>query len=155
MNIFVLDLDFKKCAKYHVDKHVVKMCVEYAQLLCSAHHIVGNKDIPYRLSHKNHPCSVWVRECIENYVWLCNLALEICKEYSFRYNKIHKSQKVIEWAIDNVPKLPKNGKTSDLPIVVPSDCKYDDVVKSYKSYYCKHKKHIAFWKNRNNPSWFF
>ena len=34
MNIFVLDWDVRKCAQYHNDKHVVKMILETAQLLC-------------------------------------------------------------------------------------------------------------------------
>ena len=68
MNIFVLDLDVKKCAEYHVDKHVVKMILESAQLLCGVHHIVSpdNVNIPYKLSHKNHPCSIWTRKSLSN-----------------------------------------------------------------------------------------
>ena len=73
MNIFILDEDPKKCAEYHNDKHVVKMILESAQLLCGVHHMVeSGLDVPYGLSHKNHPCSIWARECIENYVWLCD-----------------------------------------------------------------------------------
>ena len=36
MNIFYLHNDPKVCAELHVDKHVVKMIVEYAQLLSTA-----------------------------------------------------------------------------------------------------------------------
>ena len=36
MNLFYLDEDFDKCAQYHVDKHIVKMPLEAAQLLCTA-----------------------------------------------------------------------------------------------------------------------
>ncbi len=97
MNIFVLDQDPKVCAKYHNNKHVVKMILETAQLLCGVHHMVESKiEIPYKLSHKNHPCSIWARECIENYVWLCDLGMELCFEYTYRYGKKHKSQAVFE-----------------------------------------------------------
>ena len=64
MNIFFLDYDVKKCAKYHVDKHVVKMILETAQLLCGVHHVTAHDTahdtahVPYKLSHKNHPCSI-------------------------------------------------------------------------------------------------
>ena len=110
MNIFVLDKDPKKCAEYHNDKHVVKMILETAQLLCGVHHMAESKlDIPYRLSHKNHPCSIWARECIENYVWLCDLGMELCKEYTYRYGKRHKSQDIIEWCITNHPPLKETG----------------------------------------------
>ena len=71
MNIFILDWDVEKCAKEHVDKHVVKMILETAQLLCGAHHVTAHDaahdtahdtaHVPYKLSHKNHPCSIWVR----------------------------------------------------------------------------------------------
>ena len=40
MNIFYLDQDPRLCASYHCDKHVVKMIVEYAQLLCTTHRVV-------------------------------------------------------------------------------------------------------------------
>jgi phage-related protein len=78
MNIFILDKDPKKIAMYHNDKHVVKMIVETAQLLCTAHHVSGtNGDIPYRKTHQNHPCSIWARESIENYNWLLTLLKEL------------------------------------------------------------------------------
>jgi len=157
MNIFVLDLNPIICAKYHNDKHCVKQLLETAQLLCGVHHVTNNINdkIPYRLSHKNHPCSIWVRECLENYLWLCNLGIELSKEYTFRYNKIHKSQEVIYWCLNNLPKLNKNNKITEFNLVMPDDCKTNDVVQSYRLYYNKYKKHIAFWKNREQPEWFF
>ena len=33
MNLFYLDQDLDKCAEYHVDKHIVKMPLEAAQIL--------------------------------------------------------------------------------------------------------------------------
>jgi hypothetical protein len=39
MNIFVLDNDPKLAAQMHLDKHVVKMIIEYAQLLSTAHRL--------------------------------------------------------------------------------------------------------------------
>jgi len=63
MNIFFLDFDTEKCAKYHCDKHVVKMILETAQLLCGTHWVIGS-EAPYKLSHKNHPCAIWTRESL-------------------------------------------------------------------------------------------
>ena len=40
MNIFYLNNDPKVCAELHVDKHVVKMIVEYAQLLSTAKRMI-------------------------------------------------------------------------------------------------------------------
>jgi hypothetical protein len=154
MNIFVLDEDLKKCAKYHVDKHVVKMCVEYAQLLCSAHLTTDTTYmVPYRLSHKNHPCSIWVRESLSNYLYLCELGLELCAEYTYRYGKRHKSQDVIEWAITHHPNIPDKGITGQ-PKAMPDKYKVDDVVESYRNYYINEKKDFSTWKNRDIPIWF-
>jgi hypothetical protein len=36
MNIFYLDKNPRKCAKYHCDKHVLKMIIEYAQLIINS-----------------------------------------------------------------------------------------------------------------------
>ena len=156
MNIFVLDEDVKKCAEYHNDKHVVKMILETAQILCGVHHMTNGstEDVPYRLSHKNHPCSIWARENMSNYLWLCELGLELCKEYTHRYEKRHKSQDVIEWCLINKPNLPENSFTEP-PKAMPDEYKVDDVVQSYRNYYIGEKASFSKWKKRNTPSWFF
>jgi hypothetical protein len=43
MNIFYLDHDVVKCAEMHVDKHVCKMVIEYAQLLSTAHRVLDGE----------------------------------------------------------------------------------------------------------------
>ena len=155
MNIFVLDRDVRKCAQYHNDKHVVKMILETAQLLCGVHHMVeeNTDEVPYRLSHKNHPCSIWVRENISNYLWLCELGLELCKEYTHRYEKRHKSQDVIEWCLINLPSIPEEDFTEP-PKAMPEEYKVDDVVQSYRNYYLGDKKYFSKWKKREVPYWF-
>ena len=86
MNIFFLDFNTQKCAQYHCDKHVVKMILETAQLLCGVHHMIPQvtPQVPYKLSHKNHPCAIWTRDSLSNYLYLCDLGLELCKEYTYR-----------------------------------------------------------------------
>lgn len=156
MNIFVLDTDPIKSAVYHNDKHVVKMVLETAQLLCGVHHMTEQvtEQVPYKLSHKNHPCSIWARECLENYVWLCDLGMELSKEYTHRYGKVHKSQAVIEWCITNFPNIPELGDLTPFALAMPDECKVDDVVQSYRRYYIMEKKDICVWKNREIPNWF-
>ena len=155
MNIFVLDRDVRKCAQYHNDKHVVKMILESAQLLCGVHHMVeeNTDEVPYRLSHKNHPCSIWARENISNYLWLCELGLELCKEYTHRYEKRHKSQDVIEWCLINLPNIPEEDFTEP-PKAMPEEYKVDDVVQSYRNYYLGDKKYFSKWKKGEVPYWF-
>jgi len=80
MNIFYLDKDPRICAENHCDKHCVKMILEYAQLLSTAHRVLdgdpnqelpdGRQDVLYKATHVNHPSAVWVRQNEANYKWL-------------------------------------------------------------------------------------
>ena len=153
MNIFVLDKDPKTCAVYHNDKHVVKMILETAQLLCGVHWVEGG-EAPYKLSHKNHPSAIWTRECVENYIWLCDLGLELCNEYTYRYGKRHKSQDIIEWCLLNVPNIPEKGDITPFALAMPDECKVGDAVASYRVYYMVEKRSLASWKMRSIPTWF-
>ena len=98
----------KICAKQHVDKHVVKMILESAQMLCTTHHLHPNQKtnyvIPYKKSFVNHPCTKWVRSSITNYKWLVELTTALNGEYRYRYDKKvnHKSFD----AINNIPNFP-------------------------------------------------
>lgn len=152
MNIFYLDSDVEKCAQYHCDKHVVKMILEYSQLLCSVHWSLGI-EAPYKLTHKNHPCSIWARQSLSNYNYLVNLAIELSDEYTFRYNKVHKSRSVIDWCSANAPNLPDVGFT-ELPKAMPDEYKVTSVVESYRNYYRGDKVDFATWKYREMPEWF-
>jgi hypothetical protein len=155
MNIFWLDYDIKKCAQYHCDKHCTKMIVEYAQLLCTSHHVVdtNSDDIPYKIVHKNHPCAIWVRESLSNYLILCELGLELCSEYTHRYKKTHKSKEVLEWCLINKLKIDDKGFTKP-PLAMPDEFKVEDVVESYRRYYMGEKKRFATWKFSDTPKWF-
>jgi hypothetical protein len=155
MNIFFLDENPTLSAKYHVDKHVVKMILETAQLLCGVHHTTDQvtDQVPYKLSHKNHPCAVWARESLSNYLYLCELGLELGKEYTYRYGKRHKSIEVIEWCIVNKPNIPDIGFTTPA-MAMPDEFKVDSVVESYRNYYMGAKISLASWKNREKPFWF-
>ena len=155
MNIFFLDEDPTMSAQYHVDKHVVKMILETAQLLCGVHHATApdNTYVPYKLSHKNHPCSIWARTSLSNYLYLCELGLELCKEYTYRYGKRHKSQDVIEWCLINKPNVPDVEFTEPAK-AMPDEYKVGDVVQSYRNYYMGAKSGFATWKNREKPFWF-
>jgi hypothetical protein len=154
MNIFFLDYDVKKCAQYHVDKHVVKMILETAQLLCGVHWVTESTYlIPYKLSHKNHPCAIWARESLSNYLYLCELGLELCEEYTYRYGKRHKSQNVIEWCLVYRPNIKDIGFTEPAK-AMPDEFKVKSVVQSYRNYYMGAKSGFAVWKNREIPFWF-
>ena len=102
MNIFVLDYNPTRAAKMQCDKHVVKMALETAQLLCTA---FPGGTAPYKLTHFNHPCAIWCRESLKNYNWLIDHGIALCDEYQHRYGKTHKSKEVILWCKRNRKKV--------------------------------------------------
>lgn len=156
MNIFYLDPKPKKAAEYHCDKHVVKMCLEYAQLLSSAIHVTDPnlaERLPlYALTHKNHPCAVWARSSSANFLWLADLGIELGLEYTRRYGKSHKSVREVIEQIE-LPELP------DLPFTEPPQCMPDqykvdgNTVQAYRNYYLGDKSRFAVWKNTSLPEW--
>ena len=91
MNIFVLDKDPWKIPKHYCDLHLNKMMVEYAQLLSNA---LPKGASPYKRTHYNHPCSIWVRSDDNNYNWLYSLIFYMQEEYKKRFGREHKSGKV-------------------------------------------------------------
>ena len=97
MNIFYLHKDPETCAQMHCDQHCVKMILEYAQMLSTAHRVYGSEDERlYKVAHLNHPSTVWVRSHLNNYLFTRNLFLYLSVEYTNRYGKIHKTQSRLE-----------------------------------------------------------
>jgi hypothetical protein len=136
----------------HVDKHVVKMPLETAQILCTVHWQVGNQ-APYKSTHKKHPCTIWAGQSIQNYMWLCELGLELCKEYTHRYAKTHKCEDIINWCIINTPNLP-DAVITPYALAMPDEYKTSkDPIECYRNYYIGAKSHIHTWKNRQKPYW--
>jgi hypothetical protein len=178
MNIFVLDTNPKKCAEYHCDKHLVKMITEHNQILGSiaytARGVNRKKDItsdfiegfvgfprsregrphPYGIGFQNHPCTTWARECQENYAWLCELTLEMCKEYTKRYGRKHAGEAICQWYYKNAPFLPVYGKMTPFAQAMPDSCKNENAVVAYRNYYIKHKARFAKWAHSPKPNWF-
>jgi len=112
-------------------------------------------DNAYKKTHVNHPCSVWTRTSVENYIWLCDLGMELCIEYTYRYGKIHKTQKHIEWLKVNIPDIPKLGLTIP-PQAMPDEYKDSDPIQAYKNFYVKNKmilRGITKYTKREIPEW--
>lgn len=177
MNIFFLHEDPELCAQMHNDKHVVKMILEYAQLLSTAHRILDgklvigvsktgrkqslyvlpdNRDyILYNATHINHPSAKWTRNCSHNYTWLYSLFVYLLNEYTYRYGKIHATARLAPW-LSNVPKNIDKMTTWVPPWrAMPDDAKIgNDSLLSYRNYYNTYKKDISTWKKREMPDWF-
>ena len=119
MNIFYLDEDPKVAAILQYNKHVVKMILESAQMLCTAHHVYGNEEqkenVPYKQAHLNHPSTIWCRQSIPNYMWLYKHMLALGHEYTHRYGKVHKSEDMISLIRFRKPKNISGAAICDYP----------------------------------------
>ena len=161
MNIFVLDENTAVCASYHVDKHIVKMPTEQSQMISFVYHNEKNWDseIPdllmsFNKCHNNHPCSLWIRESLENFMWSCELGVHLVEEYRFRYktNKHQRAESIFRWALNNPPNFDMWSKT-DYALAMPDELKLDNAVDSYRNYYRMAKTELHEWKNRKKPNW--
>jgi len=149
------------CAQMHVNKHVVKMILESVQLLCSAHHVCpdGEYTPPYKLTHQNHPCAKWVRESVQNYLWLVDLTEELCGEYTHRYStdkieKVHLCERegYVSDLRQNIPDIPDIGFTPPAQ-AMPDEYKDSNPVVAYRNYYIGDKQRMFDWKKRARPLW--
>ena len=150
MNIFYLHRDPVKAARYQYNKHVVKMILESAQMLCTAHHCYGNAEqrlnVPYKQAHLNHPSTIWARKSRSTYRWLYLHMIALGDEYTKRYGKIHltitKCAKFL-----NVPPVHIQGNEwSQPPQAMPDEYKDQCSIKAYWNYYIA-EKHIVAGKN--------
>ena len=157
MNIFLLDKRPKVAAMYHNDKHVIKMCLETAQLLCTTLREKGyDKPWMYKSTHKNHPCTIWAREKDIHFDWLCQLGIALCKEYTYRYGKIHKCQDIISKCFDYSK---ETGMPKTWAVAMTDECKIsDDPIECYREYYKVDKANLASWdgkvNSRETPYWY-
>jgi hypothetical protein len=176
MNIFYLHNDPRTCSQLHNDKHVVKMIIEYAQLMSTAHRVLDGKEYIdvtangrkikrwkmdnetyeaglMKASHINHPSGIWLRKSKQNYTWLNRMWNYLMEEYTHRYGKHHSCEKyrsvLYPWP-KNIPEGYFTEPTPAMPDIykVPGNS-----LQSYINYYNGAKKHIAFWKKREIPIW--
>lgn len=178
MNIFVLDADPVTAAKMHCDKHTVKMILETAQLLSTAHRVLdgqsvevddgaggtvlrphqlrfpGRNNALYKVTHINHPCTVWVRQNTFTYDWTFVLFCNLLEEYTFRYGKTHKCQELQQFFWYRPENLPLNHDDVPFAQAMPDDCKDPSAVVAYRNYYNRYKHSFAKWTRRPQPTWF-
>lgn len=155
MNIFILDKDLKKNAEYYCDQHLVKMILESAQLLSSVVLIKGGSS-PYKLTHKNHPCTKWLLENGLHWDFLISLVTALNEEYKrrFKHDENHKSFDVILSLIK--PNYEKNSPIKEYIVVTDKieRLTLNKTISSYRKYY--KKKSMEFnmrWSNISKPKW--
>ena len=182
MNIFYLDKDPIKAAQLSCDKHVVKMIVESAQMLSTAHRMIDGKEYIdktkagrkikrwkhpnsnmektlYKACHTGHPSTVWVMQSAYNYHWLYKHMMALNTEFKMRYGHIldHKTVQLLEGALMYPPKnISLNTIATDPTPAMPDYCKVPgDSVASYKKYYIYEKQRFATWKSPSTvPAWY-
>lgn len=162
MNIFVLENTPELSAQSQCDAHIGggKMYLEAAQILCSVWYFSSNGplSVPYKLTHKNHPCSIWARQSPENYEWCLRHTIALGEEYSFRSGKIHASKRAVDYCLSRFESLDfspfaKSGLTP-FALAMPDQYKTDCPILSYRNYYIGEKSKIARWgRGRGAPEW--
>lgn len=159
----------------HVDKHVVKMILESCQLLSTAHRILDGVEFEgktktgrkirrwklpedrdttiYTATHVNHPSAVWVRQSSENYMWLWLLLNELCKEFTYRYGKVHKCEStgLVEFLKQMPNNIPQKHFTEPTPAMPDQYKVSEDSIQSYRNYYNGEKQRMFSWKKRSVP----
>ena len=160
------------------DKHVVKMIVESGQMLSTAWRVLdgdqytelsaNNRRIKrwklpyemfeqmlYKASFVGHPCTRWVMENDQNYYWLAAHAYALCKEYTYRYKKVHKAEDMISYIRYRKPaNIKKADSITPFAQAMPEEYKNPNAVEAYRAYYLGEKRDITQWKNSETPSWF-
>tara|TARA_X000001382_G_scaffold80044_1_gene56293 strand:+ start:4979 stop:5461 length:483 start_codon:yes stop_codon:yes gene_type:complete len=157
MNIFFLDKSPELAAKYLCDKHVPKMLLESSQMLSTAiqRHLGGTIGELYKPAYPKHPMTIWVGDNKNNFKWALKNASSINKQYEVRFNKKHKSNRVIEfikyWDFsDNIPQ----GDMTNPPQCMPDNYKNKSHVIAYRTYYKGDKAYFAKWeKGVATPTW--
>lgn len=181
MNIFVLDNDPVIAAQLQCDKHVVKMIVESAQMLSTAHRMLDGyvekrpsksgkrmvdywvhpndnlEGVLYKAVHHKHPSTVWTTESLANYIWHYNHWVALCDEYTYRYGKVHSSDALLRSVLITPPvNIPEDRLTPfKLAMKDFPQCMFECPVKSYRAFYqTKQERFSMVWTKRSIPEWF-
>ena len=175
MNLFILSLLQKQIAEWMFDSHIVKIILEAVQVLSTAKRLVDPDDpicspnqplqeepLLYKIAHKNHPVTIWVRQSQQNYIWTLILVYEMHKEWRYRFGhtkeEYHKSFLVAGQLLKHMPsadKFPQQGLTP-FAQAMPEEYKVPgDPVKAYQQYYMSpQKSHLLKWTKRERPEFF-
>lgn len=150
LNIFATNECPIKSAQEHCSVHNVKMVVELAQLLSTAHFELDGIQVGYKPTHKNHPSAIWVRQCSGNYQWTFLHFKALCAEYTFRTGKVHKSSELLISLAKQPSKIEIAERTS-FAMAMPDEYKnlgIFDQTKAYKAYL---NSKFSEWKQREKP----
>jgi len=182
VNIFHLHEDPEVNSYWHIDKHIVKMPTEYAQLLSTAHRLLDGEQYIilredkngrqrkvkrwkleddretgiFHAAHMNHPSCIWTRASKENYMYLFELYSASLKEYTKRYGKEHGSARPLPF-LQTPPENIVSLGLQEIPQAMkmyPECMVPGDSIRAYRNYYNIAKHGFAKWKHNDPPPWF-
>ena len=169
MNIFYLHKDSTVAGQMHCDKHVVKMILEYGQILSTTYRLRHQytkengmtKFIPlsdkfdklYKMAFVNHPSTIWARQSLQHYTWLYELFCTLCDEYTYRYGKIHMADTKLRDILKEPPQFIEDNGFVDPPQCMFDEYKCDDTVQAYRNYYLGAKRSFLNYTRREKPEW--
>lgn len=173
MNVFYLSHDPHQSAIWHCDKHCRKMILEYTQQLVTARVLKGElivDDVPpeciredgqpkyYTYRMRNHPCCKWVREDRRGFIYVSQLLMWLCEEFTFRWGKKHATE---IYYFEHLPEsdlkvlFPHRRRPKPVPLAVSGNVTYDCPVKTYREFYkTKQDRWPLQWTAREVPPWF-
>lgn len=171
MNIFSTSECPVQSAIEHNDRHCVKMILECAQLLSTAHFELDGVQVGYKPTHKNHPSAIWARATSGNYDWLYRHFVALCEEFTHRTGKVHKTSELLVLLAKKPYNIPQDDR-QEFVLCMPDEYKkkaFDSQTgglrfspcKAYQAYLadkfkewtCRDKPLKIEWSNRNKPSW--
>ena len=138
----------RQAVEIQYNKHVVKMILESAQMLCTAHHHYAElynytTFVPYKKAHYNHPSTIWARGNRSQYRWLYNHMIALGDEYTKRYGKTHLSITKCKRTLQFHPNGMPDGFFKEQPQCMPDEYKVEnDSVSAYWNYYEQEKQSI-------------
>jgi hypothetical protein len=155
MNIFAVSSNTKVCAQALDDKRLIKMVLETAQLLSNAMHKHGQVG-PYKLTHTNHPCSIFVAASAGNWLWTLDLFSELANEYYYRFRKTHKCLENLELFMHHINNVPNVAGRE--PFVNCTTFKeVTDTEEAYRLYLAQKWDNDTVqpkWTKRQQPGWY-
>ena len=158
MNIFYFDECPIISAEAQPDKMLVKMPLETAQMLCTAHRELDGDEYAdsnglYKRAYWNHPCTIWARESFDNYRWLYKHFIALGDEYKHRYGREHASITKLKDALYFHPDNIEDKGLTPVAQAMPEEYKNENPIVAYRNY-CINEKHYAKWeRGRDKPHW--
>ena len=109
----------------------------------------------YLNGYEKHPCTLWVQESIDNYMWLYYLCQELNEECLYRgYNEHLSWKKIQSWPL---PELPNKGLTEHARAFkdpYKEECMaIESTLEAYRHYYQFGKFHLMTYTKRKPPEW--